>query len=68
MKNKWEKNYPNFAKTVEKRGLKLEFIAGSAGLTYGQLYRRLTNASDFELPVMKKLAKNLGETMDYLFA
>jgi DNA-binding phage protein len=64
---KWEMNYPSFAKAVEDSGLKIVHIAKSAGLTYRQLYGRLTNETDFELPVMRKLSKTFGITMDGLF-
>jgi transcriptional regulator with XRE-family HTH domain len=65
--SKWKENYPNFSETVKSKGLKLDYVAGSAGLTYHQLYRRLTNKRDFELPVMRKIANILGVSMDYLF-
>ena len=65
--NKWESNYPSFAKAVENSGLKIAHVAKSAGLTYRQLYGRLTNETDFELPVMRKLSKTFGTTMDILF-
>jgi len=64
---KWEKNYPRISKEVEDSGLKLVHIAKQAGLEYGQLYRRLTNEIDFELPVMRKVSKVLGVSMDALF-
>ena len=67
MKTKWKKNYPNFAKTIEDRGLKLGHVAKQSGLTYRQLYGRLTNEIDFELRIMRKLSNNLGESIDYLF-
>jgi hypothetical protein len=67
MKNKWEKNYPNISKEVEAKGIKLLYLASSAGLTYRQLYGRLTNEIEFELPVMRKISKVLGKTMDHLF-
>lgn len=64
---KWEKNYPNLAKAIDDRGIKLTFVAKSAGLSYRQLYGRLTNETDFELPVMRKLANVFGDNMDRLF-
>jgi len=67
LKNKWARNYPNISKEVEAKGLKLAFLAGAAGLTYRQLYGRLRNEIDFELPVMRKISKTLGKSMDYLF-
>jgi hypothetical protein len=65
--NKWENRFPNISETVEKKGLKLSFIAGQAGLKYDSLYARLAGRTDFELPVMKKISRVLGESMDYLF-
>jgi hypothetical protein len=64
---KWEKNYPRISKEVDDSGLKLIHIAKSVGLDYGQLYRRLTNEIDFELPVMRKMSRLFGVTMDILF-
>jgi hypothetical protein len=65
--SKWEKNYPNISKTVKSKGLKLEYVAGYAGLTYRQLYIRLVDQVDFELPVMRRISQLLGESMEYLF-
>jgi hypothetical protein len=67
MRGKWKNNYPNIAKAVEESGLKLEHVAKSSGLTYRQLYGRLTDEIEFELPVMRKLSDKLGKSMDYLF-
>ena len=67
MTNKWKKNYPNLAKAINDRGLKITHVAKSAGLTYRQLYGRLTNEIDFELPVMRKLASIFDDNMDRLF-
>jgi predicted transcriptional regulator len=64
---KWEKNYPRLSKEIDDSGLKIAHVAKSAGLAYGQLYRRLTNEIDFELPVMRKISKLLGISMDALF-
>lgn len=64
---KWEKNYPRISKEIDDSGLKVAHVAKSAGLTYGQLYRRLTNEIEFELPAMRKLSKVFGVTMDALF-
>jgi len=64
---KWEKNYPKISKAIDDSGLKVAHIAKSTGLTYGQLYRRLTNEIEFELPVMRKMSKLFGTTMDALF-
>ena len=67
MTKQWEINYPTFAKTLAESGLKKAHVAKSAGLTYRQLYGRLTNLVDFELPEMRKLSKVFGMTMDALF-
>jgi hypothetical protein len=67
MKKQWSKNYPGFAKAIKDRGLKISHVAQSAGLTYRQLYGRLTNEIDFELPIMRKYSKVFGESMDVLF-
>jgi transketolase C-terminal domain/subunit len=64
---KWEKNYPQISKEIDDGGLKVAHVAKSAGLTYGQLYARLTNKIDFELPIMRKLSRFFGVTMDNLF-
>lgn len=64
---KWEKNYPRISKEIEDNGLKVAHVAKKAGLTYGQLYRRLTNEIEFELSVMRKMSKDFGVTMDNLF-
>ena len=64
---KWEKNYPRISKEIEDSGLKVAHVAKRVGLTYGQLYRRLTNEIDFGLPVMRQMSKDFGVTMDYLF-
>jgi len=65
--SKWEKIYPNISKSVKSKGLKLDYVAGYAGLTYTQLYKRLVNSTDFELPVMRKISQLLGESMEFLF-
>jgi len=67
VKPKWQKNYPNIAQAVEDSGLKLEHVAKSTGLTYRQLYGRLTNVTEFELSVMRKFSAKFGKSMDYLF-
>jgi hypothetical protein len=65
--SKWEEKYPNISKTVKSKGLKLDYVAGYAGLTYRQLWWRLVDNKDFELPIMRKISKLLGESMDFLF-
>lgn len=67
MEKKWSKNYPVIAKTIYDRGLKIDYVARSAGLTYRQLYGRLINEIDFELPVMRAISKTLDKSMDELF-
>lgn len=64
---KWEANYPQIAKAIEESGFKISAVAKSVGLTYRQLYGRLTNECEFELPVMRKLSAKLGMSMDTLF-
>ncbi|MDD4877353.1 MAG: hypothetical protein PHQ86_09595 [Dehalococcoidales bacterium] len=64
---KWESNFPNLSKTIINRGLKLEFLAGTAGLTYNQLWRRLSLVVEFGRKEMQKIADVLNESMDYLF-
>ena len=44
----WKENYPVLAKAADESGYKIAHIAKSAGLTYRQLWGRLTNEIDFE--------------------
>lgn len=67
MTPKWKSNYPNIAAEIDNNGLKIEFVAKSVGLTYRNLYGRLTNEIEFELPVMRKLSEKFGKSLDYLF-
>lgn len=67
MKAKWQNMYPNIAETIDDSGLKIDHVAKSVGLTYRQLYGRLTGEIDFELTVMRKMSLRLGKSMDYLF-
>lgn len=64
---KWEENYPKIATAIRESGLKISAVAKSVGLTYRQLYGRLTNECTFELPVMRKMSQKLGLSMDDLF-
>lgn len=64
---KWEENYPKIAAAIQESGLKISAVAKSVGLTYRQLYGRLTNECTFELPVMRKMSQKLGLSMDDLF-
>jgi hypothetical protein len=59
--------FPKLTEAIGDRGLKVTFVAASVGLTYRQLRDRRIGITDFELPVMRKLAKVLGVQMETLF-
>lgn len=67
MDNKWAKNFPVIEKAIKENGLKIDHVARKSGLTYRQLYGRLTLEIDFELPVMRKISEILCMSMDELF-
>ena len=59
--------FPNLIETIKERGLTIQSTAKSVGLTYRQLYGRLTGEIEFQLSEAIKLSKKLGVTTDYLF-
>ena len=65
---KKKSTYPNLRDAINKKGLKLNFVAGAIGLHYKQLHLRMSGKTDFLLSEMRALSKLLEESMDYLFS
>ena len=48
---------------IQKKGLKMEFIAKSLGISVGSMSNKMNGKTDFKLPEVQKLIKILDLTI-----
>ena len=53
-------NRKRLAEIIQSKGLKLEFVAKSIGLSVGSMSNKMNGKTDFKLPEVQKLMELLG--------
>jgi len=57
---------------IQSKGLKMEFVAKSIGISVGSMSNKMNGKTDFKLPEVQKLRKMLGlslkETSEIFFS
>lgn len=49
---------------IQSKGLKLEFVAKSIGISIGSMSNKMNGKTDFKLPEVQKLIKLLGLSIE----
>lgn len=53
-------NRKRLAEIIQSKGLKLEFVAKSIGISVGSMSNKMNGKTDFKLPEVQKLMELLG--------